>query len=145
MIRYAALVICLALVFSHGAIFAQHSHETHGAHAAAPSKQGEKWTPDKPLKNGMEKIKGAIEPLKSTSPRGEYVKASKVIDKQISTIFENCKLDPKADAALHVPLSKIIAASKDLKNSSADTRYRAAQSISHALSEYAELFDHPGF
>jgi hypothetical protein len=93
----------------------------------------------------MEQIKGAIEPLKSASPRAEYAKASKVIDKQISTIFQNCKLDPKADAALHVPLSKIITASKDLKSSSADTRYRAAQSISHALSEYAELFDHPGF
>ena len=132
---------------------AQPSGHDHGAAATSglTLNQGQKWPTDKPLRDGMERIRGLVEPQLSAAHAGklgpsQYQALAKQIESQVGGIVANCKLEPKADAMLHLVIADIGAgtdamAGKDAKLPPAQGLIKIAQ----AVNAYGGHFDHPGF
>jgi hypothetical protein len=66
---------------------------------------------------------------------------ARTIEQNVTYVIENCKLPPKADAALHVLLARILAAANQLKNDNPSSDAAVAQ-IRSALHDYRDAFDH---
>jgi hypothetical protein len=127
----------------------------HGHHAAAPHKlalnQGRKWATDEPLRAGMDRIRGLVEPQLAAPHAGRLAPAhyrdlSTRIETEVGGIVANCKLEPKADAMLHLIIADLGAgtdalAGKDAKLSPALGLVKVAQ----AVNQYGRHFEHPGF
>ena len=144
----AALVAMFA-----GPVVAQTSGHDHGAAAtsALTLNQGQKWPTDKPLRDGMDRIRGLVEPQLSAAHAGklgasQYQALAKQIESQVGGIVANCKLEPKADAMLHLVIADIGAgtdamAGKNAKLPPAQGLLKVAQ----AVNAYGDHFHHPGF
>ena len=57
----------------------------------------------------------------------------------------NCKLEPAADANLHVIIGELNAAADAFKGASAADAEEAMQRAVRATQDYSRYFDHPGF
>ncbi|MFZ2852675.1 MAG: hypothetical protein WAZ34_01015 [Rhodocyclaceae bacterium] len=147
----------IALALSAGSAFAAdhgaHKHE-HG-HAATPEKlslnDGRKWGTDEALRKGMENIRQAMDASLHQIHEGKlstagYAALAKKINEEVGEIVAHCKLDPKADAQLHVVIAEmgegIEAMAGRLKKTK---RLSGAVKILGALDHYNEHFDHPGW
>jgi hypothetical protein len=101
-----------------------HQHE-----ATAPSKlqlnQGKKWGTDAPLRQGM------------TAMRADL--ASK-----LHAIHQG-KLDPKADAMLHIVISDLAGSAEIMQGKAAGQPAEAAHRAVLALNSYSQYFSHPGW
>lgn len=134
-------------------VVAETSAHGHGAAAisALTLDQGQKWPTDKPLRDGMDRIRGLVEPQLSAARAGklgpsEYQALAKQIESQVGGIVANCKLEPKADAMLHLVIADIGAgtdamAGKNAKLPPAQGLLKVAQ----AVNAYGDHFHHPGF
>ncbi len=135
---------------------AAHDHEhDHGASSAAPLvlalKQGRKWPTDASLRQGMGRIRDAMEePMPAIyaakADSAQFEIRAKRVNEQIAFIVQNCKLDKEADAMLHLVLAEIIAGAEAMegKNKVLDRRSGAVK-VMHALENYDRYFDHPGW
>jgi len=151
--KMAVTLSAVALLsMSPGIVSAQgHSH----SHDAAESAQltlnnGRKWTTDDNLRQAMSRIRDAlaaelpaIHSGKATAK--QYRALAQKTDDQIAFMVKNCKLDPKADAMLHLVLADIIAGADAMKGKDSDEAHKGAAKIAHALDNYAAYFDHPGW
>ena len=63
------------------------------------------------------------------------------IDAQVQYLIANCKLDPKADAALHGIIGALLAGSASLKDKPDDAAPVAT--LRAALADYPKFFDDP--
>jgi hypothetical protein len=146
----AAVALVAASV---GPILAQTTAHSHDA--ATPHKltlnQGRKWATDEPLRVGMGRIRGLVEPQLGAAHAGkltpaQYRELATQVETEVGGIVANCKLEPKADAMLHLVIADIGAgtdtmAGKDAKTSPALGLVKVAQ----AVNQYGSHFDHPGF
>jgi hypothetical protein len=149
----AALTTAVLVAIFAGPVEAQTSGHDHGAAAtsALTLNQGQKWPTDKPLRDGMDRIRGLVEPQLSAAHAGklglsQYQALAKQIESQVGAIVANCKLEPKADAMLHLVIADIGAgtdamAGKDAKLPPAQGLVKVAQ----AVNAYGGHFDHAGF
>lgn len=126
-----------------------HSHEhDHGDHATAASlvlNAGKKWAIDAPLREGMQRIQLLAAPLRagqSLTPEQARAVATGVHG-QIAYLIDNCKLEPQADAVLHVLIGDLMAGADAL--ASAPSSARGGDLIRHALARYPRYFEHPGW
>jgi hypothetical protein len=62
---------------------------------------------------------------------------------QVDYLITNCKLDSQADAALHGIISQLLTGA-DMLNKAPDSP-DGVERIQHALQQYPELFNHPGW
>lgn len=136
-----------------GPALAQTDAHDHGA--SAPHKlalnQGRKWATDEPLRAGMDRIRGLVEPRLGAAHAGkltpaQYQELAGQVEKEVGGIVASCKLEPKADAMLHLVIADIGAgtdsmAGKDAKRRPALGLVKVAQ----AVNQYGSHFDHPGF
>ncbi len=123
------------------------AHDAHEAHDSAHDTtvappDGERWPTDEPLRTGMARIQAAVEQSTTASPlsRERSLALARTIEQNVTYIIEHCKLPPKADAALHVVIARILAATKQLKED-ASSDAAVAQVLS-ALHDYRDAFDH---
>ena len=149
----AALAAAVLTTLFAAPVVAQTSGHDHGAAATSglTLNQGQKWPTDKPLRDGMDAIRALVEPQLSLAHAGklgpsQYQALAKQIESQVGTIVANCKLEPKADAMLHLVIADIGAgtdamAGKDAKLPPAQGLIKIAQ----AVNAYGGHFDHPGF
>ena len=142
-----------AAVVTHLPARAQGSAHDHGA--AAPHRltlnQGRKWATDEPLRVGMGRIRSLVEPQLEAAHAGKLTPAqfralATQVETEVGGIVANCRLEPKADAMLHVVIADIGAgtdtmAGKHTKASPASGLVRVAR----AVNQYGSHFDHPGF
>lgn len=144
-IAAAVLVLMLA---SSGAWAGPHQHGA-GDDASKPAlNHGKKWGTDQPLRTGMAKIAALIEPLQAAAPDaridpGVAHGIAEGLKQQVAYLVSNCKLEPKADAALH-PLLADILAGADALSGAAPSNADAAP-IRAALAKYPVLFSDPGW
>jgi hypothetical protein len=127
----------------------------HDHNAAAPHKltlnQGRKWTTDEPLRAGMGRIRGLVEPQLGAAHAGhltpaQYRELATQVETEVGGIVANCKLEPKADAVLHIVIAEIGAGTDAMAGKVA--KQRPAQGlvqVAKAVNDYAGHFDHPGF
>jgi hypothetical protein len=152
------LILALAAAFSTAvtlpALAAESHHSGHGAHAQASQKltlnNGSKWKTDAPLRNGMSEIRDALERTHGhghDSPVGpaQLAELGKKMESEIAAIVMNCKLEPAADANLHVIIGELNAAADAFRGASPADADEAMSRARRAVGDYDRYFDHPGF
>jgi hypothetical protein len=127
----------------------------HGHDPALPQQltldQGRKWTTDAPLRQGMDRIRGMVEPALEAAHEGrlgtaKYPPLAKRIEAEVGGIVANCKLEPKADAVLHLVIADLLAGTDAMAGKNAKVRpAEGLVKVVHALNAYGSHFDHPGF
>ncbi len=123
---------------------AQHNHQ-HPANAVAQAAPAQRWATDAPLRTGMAKIRTAVDALQHYE-RGhmgpeQAVDLATQIQQQIAYLVENCKLQPQADAALHVIIAELGAGAQALKDNPANLA--AIPPLRQALQHYPRQFNDP--
>lgn len=133
-----------------------HDHDAHhgpgadSASAPMPLEPGKKWATDEPLRNGMTKIRAAVERTLKAAHGGtdddeQYQALSATVDQQLAYIVQNCKLTPEADAALHDIIGELVAGGRAVSSGSSDARMIGVVRLVTALDAYGVNFDHPGW
>jgi len=142
MIRKTAVAFAIALAFAGPAAYGQAGHE-HGHAADEPQlvlNQGKKWPTDAPLRQGMENIRSAL------GGGMKYGALATKVSTEVAGIVQNCKLEPEADAQLHLVIADIMAGVEALEGKAkGETRRAGAEKIARALVAYGEHFDHAGW
>jgi hypothetical protein len=105
-----------------------------------------RWDTDAPLRAGMAHIRVAVDALEHHEhghmrPAPVQVLATQ-IEQQIAYLIVNCKLEPQADAALHVIISELAVGAQALKANPASRS--VIPSMRHALQRYSVQFNDPG-
>lgn len=124
-----------------------HGQESHALELNA----GKKWATDDPLRQGMTRLRNAVAAKLPAVHSGkmssaQYDALGGQIDTQIAYIVQNCKLDPKADATLHVILAGLTEGTEILRGKKpAHKRSEGVLKVVHSLEQYGGHFDHPGW
>ena len=148
----AAILLCM----SPAAVSAQEHGHSHGyVHDMEKLVQltlndGKKWTTDNSLRQGMDRIRDALSAELPAIHSGkaaaeQYQALAQKVNDQLAFMVKNCKLEPKADAVLHLILADIIAGADILQAQHGGETHQGAVKIVHALENYAGYFDHPGW
>ncbi|MBS0441553.1 MAG: hypothetical protein JSR38_06370 [Proteobacteria bacterium] len=148
----AVAAAALAATLS-GAALAQGAAHDHGA--AAPHKlaldAGRKWATDEPLRAGMQRIRALVAPQLQAAHAGkltpaQYRQLATQVETEVGGIVANCKLEPKADAMLHLVIADMAQGVDAMAGKNA--RMRPALGlvkVAQAVDQYGGYFDHPGF
>ena len=146
----AAAIVSGALALVPAAARAEVQQHDHG-HGTAPQltlDHGKRWATDAPLREGMTRIRAVVEPrLEQVHAggidRATYSQMAGAIEAQLAYIVGNCKLEPEADAVLHVIIGGV-GEGVDAMKSGAHAA-QGAQQIVAALDNYGRYFEHPGW
>lgn len=124
-----------------------HGHDENAASALSLD-QGKKWQTDAALRQGMQSIHDAVmnnvdafHHNKLTKPDAE--KLAKHINDQVTYMVTNCKLEPKADATLHVIIGELLSGADTLAKEPVSNN--GLPTIVKALQQYPVYFDHKGW
>jgi hypothetical protein len=123
-----------------------HSHGAGTLHALNLD-HGRQWPTDEPLRAGMGRIRSLVEPALGAAkagalPAARYGELASRIEAEVGTIVADCKLEPQADAMLHLVIAEVVEGADAMAgNDPAQGLVRVAT----ALNEYGRYFDHPGF
>ena len=152
-LRRTALALAIAVVASPwpaAGAFAQ----THDHASAVPSKlaldHGRKWTTDAPLRAGMGRIRTLVAPQVAPAHTGklspaQYAELSGRIEAEVGTIVANCKLEPNADAMLHLVLADIGAGTDAMAGKTAGlSPQQGLVKVALAVNDYQRHFADPG-
>jgi hypothetical protein len=130
----------------------EHKHEQG---AAATHKltlnQGKKWATDDPLRDGMTEIRRLLAAQDEAIHKGklkpaDYAALGAKIEGEVGGIVANCKLEPAADANLHLILEDVIEGADAMQGKAkGKTPRQGASKVVAALNEYGRYFDHPGW
>ncbi|MDP1633737.1 MAG: hypothetical protein Q8L69_03520 [Gallionellaceae bacterium] len=129
----------------------KHEHD----HGAAPAKldlnEGRKWATDAPLRQGMENIRKHMDASLHDIHEGKlsvakYGALAKKVNGEVGGIVANCKLEPKADAQLHLVIADIGEGIEAMEGKAKKVkRQTGAEKVIGALEKYGAHFDHPGW
>ena len=150
-----ALGMALAGALATLTIGAAQAQTTHAHEAAAPAalslNAGRKWATDDALRGGMTRIRGLVATQLEAAHAGrlsapQYAALAGRIEGEVGGIVAKCKLEPKADAMLHVVIGEIGAGTDAMAGKT--NGVPAAQGlvrVASALNDYGRHFEHPGF
>jgi hypothetical protein len=148
----AAAAAAMAVALGVPALAQTAAHD-HGA--ATPHKltlnQGRKWATDEPLRAGMRRIRGLVEPQLGAAHAGkltptQYRELATQVETEVGGIVANCKLEPKADAMLHLVIADIGAGTDTMAGKEAKARPAVGLvKVAQAVNQYGSHFDDPGF
>lgn len=129
--------------------------ETHDHHGTVPQKmklnEGKKWASDEPLRQGMNTIRSsaaAILPLAHAGKANNaaYDAFARDVTAQVGYIVQNCKLEPLADAQLHIAIGDIMAGVEMAEGKQKGTkRSSGVVKVVQTLNTYGKYFDHPNW
>jgi hypothetical protein len=147
----AALLALVVGVTAATMPFPAHAQHDHGHDAQATAglvlNDGARWATDEPLRTGMQRIRNSAAPALAAEPgalsQKDAAALATAIREQVSYLVANCHLEPKADAVLHVLIAELLGGAGELER---DPRSAGGlPRIAHALQQYPEYFDHPGW
>jgi hypothetical protein len=147
-----ALMLALALSSPLAVLAASDAHD-HGK--SAPHKlelnAGKKWGTDDALRKAMSGIQASVA---QTLPAAHAGKASaadfdgfgKDVTAQVNYMVENCKLDPQADAQLHIIVADLMAGIEAAQGKHGEKkRASGVVKVAQAANAYGKHFDHAGW
>ncbi len=146
----AALALIAASVGPALAQTAAHRHDAAPPHKLTLN-QGRKWATDEPLRVGMGRIRDLVEPQLGAAHAGkltpvQYRELAAQVETEVGGIVANCKLEPKADAMLHLVIADIGAGTDAMAGKDAKTRPALGLvKVAQAMNQYGSHFDQPGF
>ena len=145
----------LALGLAAGGSLAADAHRHEHDHGAAPARlelnNGKKWETDAPLRKGMESIRGSMDAAlhdihENKLSAAKYGELAKKVNGEVNGIVASCKLDPKADAQLHLVIADILEGVEAMEGKAKKVKRQAgAVKVIGALEKYGAYFDHPGW
>lgn len=146
----ALAVVVVAAVLGWRHFHAGHAgdHAAHADHRGLQGlalNEGRKWATDEPLRLGMANMRSLLAQAGPAS-KMDTAHATALADglhAQVNYLIVNCKLEPRADAVLHVLIAEVLAGAGQLAEPG--TRAQGVESIERALQEYPKYFDHPGW
>ncbi|HSB24658.1 MAG TPA: hypothetical protein VLE94_16280 [Burkholderiaceae bacterium] len=154
-VKWTGLIATLAVAAVALNLPALAQTSTHEHNAAAPHQlalnQGRKWATDEPLRAGMDRIRSLVEPQLGPAHAGkltpaQYRELATQVETEIGGIVANCKLEPKADAMLHLVIADIGAGTDAMAGKDAKARPALGLvKVAQAVNQYGSHFDHPGF
>ena len=135
---------------AHAASDPAHGHGHADTAQMLKLNDGRKWASDEPLRDGMTKIRDAVDaklPAIRNGPQpAQFDALAREIDTQLAGIVQNCKLEPAADEVLHAILAEMMQGNDALRGKDPNTpRMAGIERIVHSLGLYAGHFEHPGF
>jgi len=146
----AAAAIAAAFNWPAWAQTVAHDHAAAAPHNLALN-QGRKWATDEPLRAGMQRIRALVAPQLQAAHIGkltpaQYRQLATQVETEVGGIVANCKLEPKADAMLHLVIADMAQGVDAMAGKNA--RMRPALGlvkVAQAVDQYGGYFDHPGF
>lgn len=125
----------------------QHQHGADDSAAQLTLNNGKKWATDEPLRLGMSRIKALVDPVGDVTPDQSLDPAqakaiAKGVERQVAFLVSNCKLEPKADAVLHVLIGDMLQGAQALAQPAPTGRGLVL--IRRALERYPEYFEPAG-
>lgn len=149
-IRIALIVISLTASGPSLAV-SNAAHDHGGAATTLEMNAGKKWETDAALRKAMSEIRqtvaGSLHAIhENRLPVAGYGKLASKVEGAVGEIVANCKLEPKADAQLHLIVADLLAGAEQMagKGKTAQRRNGAVKVIG-ALEKYGAYFDDPGF
>lgn len=147
-----ALLLCFGSARTLAAERAVAGHEhSHGGAARLTLDHGKKWAIDEPLRNAMANIRDAVAASLEGIHGGkfsdaEYGGLARKVNGEVEYMVSNCKLDPNADAQLHLIIADILDGVAAMEGKRKKTkRMDGAVKVIGALEKYAAYFDDPGW
>lgn len=131
-----------------------HKHDAHADHAAPSALQlnaGKKWATDEPLRKSMASIRQSVDASlhqihENRLNAAGYVTLARKVEGEVGNIVRNCKLEPRADAQLHLIVADLLAGSEQMAGKVKQAkRQDGAVKVVGALEKYATYFDDPQF
>jgi hypothetical protein len=130
----------------HGHDHAGHAHDHgHGA-AVLALNDGKRWETDQPLRTGMQRIRDASSGVIAAErplTKEEAKALATALQDAVGYLMQNCRLEPRADATLHVLITDLLSGAGLLAENPSSPE--GAALILRALQRYPEYFDHPGW
>jgi hypothetical protein len=146
-------IFLVALVLAAASnIQAAETHHHH--HAAEPAKlqlnAGKKWATDAPLRQAMNDINQAMAKAlpaihKNQFGNEDYQALAATISARVGDAVAQCKLEPKADAMLHLIIADLMSGAEIMEGKSSQTRHDGAVKVLEALKSYGKYFQHPAW
>ncbi|MBP6120627.1 MAG: hypothetical protein KBF40_11075 [Giesbergeria sp.] len=146
------LLLAVALSSPFAALAATDAHD-HGK--SSPHKlelnAGKKWGTDDALRQAMSTIHTSVSQILPKAHSGkakaaDYEAFSKDVTAQVAYIVENCKLDPQADAQLHIIVADIMSGVEAAEGKEGEKqRASGVVKIAQASNAYGKHFDHAGW
>lgn len=145
------LAIALALPLATGsALAAETSAHDHGngSPVALELNAGQKWEIDAPLRRAMDDLHQAVSTAlpavhDNTFTNPQYDALGEYTNKQVAYIVENCKLEPQADAQLHIIVADLINGADIVSGKEQDhTRADGVVKLVQAMNNYGQFFNH---
>lgn len=127
-----------------------HDHGTATTHTIELN-AGKKWATDDALRQGMSAIRTLAEKALPAAHAGKLTPArydalANDINAQIAHIVDNCKLDARADAQLHIIIAELSAGIDAMQGKHAgEARAMGVVQVSQTLNTYGKYFNHPGW
>jgi hypothetical protein len=140
----------VALACSFSVLAAQdHQHGDHGPQALQLN-AGKKWETDVPLRQAMGNVNEAMAQAldrihKNKFADADYQALAQTLRKEVAYAVENCKLEPKTDAMLHLVIADLSEAADMMDGKGKATRHDGAAKALNALQSYGKYFKHPGW
>lgn len=128
-----------------------HSQHADGMSHKLALNAGKKWATDAPLRKAMSTLRQSIAGTLTLVHSGKETSAAfdasaKEVTAQVSYMVSNCKLEPKADAQLHVLISAMMKGAEVLEGKQPGVQRAAGLvAVARALNAYGEHFSHPGW
>lgn len=151
LLRLSHVVLASLIIGLSAPAMPAESHHHHEAPVGGLQlNHGKKWETDAPLRQGMAAIQGELAgklPAIRTGNLSEeaYGALGRAIEAQVGGIVSQCKLEPEADAMLHIVIGQLSQAADVMqgkaKGKPADAAYRAVMT----LDSYGKYFNHPGW
>ncbi len=127
-----------------------HDHGTTDTHKLGLN-AGKKWGTDDALRQAMSAIRVSVSQTLPVAHSGkatpaEYDAFAKGVTGQVAYIVENCKLDPAADAQLHIIVADIMNGVEAAEGKHGEKeRASGVVKVAEAANAYGKYFNHAGW
>jgi hypothetical protein len=75
----------------------------------------------------------------------QYRALGTTVEQEVARIVAECKLEPKADAMLHVVIGDLVAGAEGMQGKGQIKPAAGARQVVQALNAYGRFFEHPGW
>lgn len=151
--KFAVLLAAFAFTVSASGYAAEGADHSHAGHGGAGVQKlelnaGKKWATDAPLRQAMSDINRAMTQAVPLIHGGQFDNAAyqalaATIKQKVVFTVAHCKLEPKADAMLHLVLADLMAGAETMEGKTANPRHDGAVRVLQALNAYGRYFQHP--
>lgn len=151
---FAVVLTALALGASLNILAAESGAHNHSHGSAEPTKlhlnAGKKWATDEPLRQAMNDINQAMAKAipaihKNQYGNDDYQALATTISEKVAYAIQNCKLEPQADAMLHLVIASLMEGAETMSGKTSKARHDGAVQALEALNAYGKYFQHTGW